>query len=249
MPRPFAQHYDAIYADKNYDRDIQVFEELAHAPWLADKRVLEIGAGTGNHTLRLSTKVGHLVSVETDADFAKVLSHKLSRGAPQNIAFFEGPVENLFEMGFDAAVAFFHVLNYINKEQSASFLNGLAYRLKPGACFIADLWNGAAALIDPPREEIREKEFGDKHVIQRIRPSLDVARRTVTLNYQIDIERGGLTEQSFSEQIALYLWERDELAIALTRAGFSNIMFWDYRQFPAPATPESWRLWLRAIRD
>lgn len=248
MARPFAQNYDVIYADKNYDNDIEVFEALAGATPLIDKKVIEIGAGTGNHTLRLALKVGELVSIETDADFAEILRVKLDGSAQQNIAFYDRPVENLPEMGFDAAVAFFHVVNYIGQQQLASFLSSLADRLKPGAYFVADLWNGAAAMIDPPREETRHKTVGDKYVTQHILPTVDAARRTVTLNYDIDIGGEGEIDK-LTERIELYLWQREELVSALEQAGFSNVTFWDYKLFPQQPRPDSWRLWLRAIRD
>jgi len=248
MPRPFVQNYDLIFADKDYDKDIDVFEALEDTAPLLDKRVIEIGGGTGNHTLRLAPKVGQLVSVETDADFAQILRLKLASSGLRNVTLVDGPVENLGEMGFDAAAAFFHVLNYMGQTQLPAFLSGLADRLKTGACFVADVWNGAAAVLDPPRPEIRNKTVGTKLITQRIRPTLDAAQRTVTLNYEIDITGEGQVEK-LTERIDLYLWQREELASALAQAGLSEVMFWDYRQFPQPARPDSWRLWLRAIRD
>jgi len=247
VPRPFARRYDAIYADKDFGQDVTVFESLAGTAALAGKTVLEIGAGTGNHTLRLAQKVGKLVSVEIDADFAAVLRAKLAVCAPENLRFFDRPVESLSETGFDAAVAFFHVVNYVGPDSAASFLAALAARLKPGAHFVADLWNGSAALLDPPREEVRRKTAGTTQIVQHIRPRMDAARRTVTLNYEIALDEEDGREQ-FTECIELYLWLREELASALQQAGFSDVTFWDYRLFPASARPDSWRLWLRAVR-
>lgn len=248
MPRPFAQYYDAIYGDKDYDNDIVAFETIARLALPAEKRVLEIGAGTGNHSTRLARKVGRLVSIEIDADFAEVLKTKLAGGSAQNLSFFNCPVEKLLESGFDAAAAFFHVLNYIGPDHLESFFAGLAQRLKPGAPFVADVWNGSAALLDPPREELRRKNSGTMSIVQRIRPSFNVARRRVTLDYEIDIDTGQHQEK-LAERIDLYLWFREELESILQCAGFSNVAFWDYRRFPAAAQPDSWRLWLRALRN
>jgi SAM-dependent methyltransferase len=248
MPRPFVQYYDVIYGDKDYDKDIETFAALAGVSTVAGKKVIEIGAGTGNHTFRLALKVGELVSVEIDTDFAEVLRSKLADGTQRNVSIFDCPIEALPEMGFDAAVAFFHVLNYIGQEHMESFLGGLAKRLKPGAHFIADVWNGAAAMLDPPREEVRRKTIGTTHVVQRIQPSIDIVRRTVTLNYEIDIGTEGQMNK-LTERIQLYLWHREELERALHQAGFSDVTFWDYRLYPVHARAESWRLWLRAIRN
>lgn len=230
MARPFVEHYDALYADKDYDADIAAFESLAGA--LAGRKVLEIGAGTGNHSRRLAARAGRLVSVETDPDFGEVLRRK-------SIACFVGPLAELPESQFDAAAAFFHVLNYVDGGSMAGFLAALAARLKPGAPFVTDLWNAAAVASDPPRAERREKPGG---VVQEIRPAVD--GRRVTLDYRI--RAGG---QAFTERLALHLWFQEELKMLLENAGFTDIAWWDYRRFPAPADERSWRLWLRATRQ
>ena len=247
MPRPFAQHYDHLYVDKDYGSDIAALETLVGADSLAGKRVLEIGAGTGNHTLRLASKVGELVSIEIDADFAEVLRSKLEADRPRNVAFFDCLLQSLPESNFDVAAAFFHVLNYMGPDQLEEFLGALAIRMKPGGHFVADVWNGSAAMLDPPREELREKQAAHIRVLQRIHPRLDLARRIVTLNYEI-VLNDGISTQNLNESIDLFLWFPEELEAGLIRAGFSEVQFWDYRLFPAPAMPESWRLWVRAKR-
>jgi SAM-dependent methyltransferase len=228
MARPFVEHYDELYADKDYDADIAAFESLAGP--LAGRTVLEIGAGTGNHSRRLAARAAALVSVETDPDFGEILQRK-------GIPCFLGSLQGLPQKRFDAGAAFFDVLNYI--EQMPAFLAALAERLKPGAPFVADLWNPAAVASDPPRAERREKAGG---VVQEILPT--VLGRRVTLEYRI--RAGG---QAFTERLALHLWYQEELKMLLEQAGFADIAYWDYRRFPAPADERSWKLWLRATRQ
>lgn len=248
MARPFARDYDVIYADKDYDKDIEVFQALTGMPSLAGTKVLEIGAGTGNHTVRLAPEVGELVSVEIDSDFVEVLRGKIAAGGAKNTLVFDRPVEYLPESEFDAAAAFFHVLNYISPDRLESFFGALAKRLRSGARFVADAWNGSAVMLDPPRDEIRRKTAGTTQVVQRIRPRIDVTRRRVTLDYEIDLEREGRTTK-IVERIELYLWLPEDLKSMLQRAGFSDVAFWDYRLFPGRARPDSLRLWLCAVRN
>lgn len=245
MPRPFVLHYDAIYADKDYGGDLEVLE--AYAGPLKGKRLLEIGAGTGNHTLRLAPKVAALACLEIDPDFSEVLADKLATAALPNVTRYACRLQELPAKEFDAAAAFFHVLNYIGPGEMETFLASLAARLRPGAPVVADLWNGAAALQDPPREERREKRSAAGNVTQHIRPELDRDRRMVTLNYDITLEKAGLA-QSFRERLDLFLWLQEELATLLRKAGFTDVNFFDYRSWREPATDRSWRLWLRARR-
>lgn len=227
MPRPFVEHYDALYADKDYHADIDAFEALAGA--LRGRKLLEIGAGTGNHSQRLAAKAGRLVSVEIDPDFGEILRRK-------SIPCFVGPLSQLPESGFQAAAAFFHVLNYMGAEELPPFLAALAQRMTPGAPFVTDLWNADAVRLDPPRAERREKAGG---LVQEIRPEVDGER--VTLHYRITA--GG---KSFQERLELRLWSAGELSEMLAQAGFRDVTFRDYGDVRASATEKSWKMWLRA---
>lgn len=142
MPRPFATHYDALYADKDYGKDVADFRALLGDRPLSGLRLLEIGAGTGSHTVRLAPEVAELVSVEIDPDFAALLRARLASGAFPHVTTFAGRVEELPARPFDAAAAFFHVLNYVPRASMPGFLEAIARRLVPGAPFVADLWNG-----------------------------------------------------------------------------------------------------------
>jgi SAM-dependent methyltransferase len=229
MPRPFVEHYDALYADKDYDADIDAFEALAGA--LHGRKLLEIGAGTGNHSRRLAARAGQLVSVEIDPDFGEILRRK-------SIPCFVGPLAQLPESGFDAAAAFFHVLNYMSREELPPFLAALALRMTPGAPFVTDLWNADAVRLDPPRAERREKAAG---LVQEIRP--EVRGERVTLNYRITAGK-----KSFQERLELRLWSAGELGEMLSQAGFGDMAFRDYRDVRAGATEKSWKMWLRATK-
>lgn len=247
MPRPFAKHYDLVYADKDYDKDIADFAQLVGADRLRNMRVLEVGAGTGNQSLRLAGMVRELVAVEIDPDFFELLAGKVSSSDMLGIRLERRPIGDLPLEPFDAAAAFFHVLNYVGPADMPAFLSALAERLKTDAPLVADLWNGAAALADPPMSEVREKRPGSARVLQRIVPKLDHQTRRLTLAYEIDIQDGD-SQTRFHETLELYLWLREEIAALLADAGFRKIAFYDYARFPMPATDRSWRVWLHAAR-
>jgi len=248
MVRLFARHYDAIYADKDYDSDIVALSTLCGGKELSTSRVLEIGAGTASHTVRLAPRVKELVSVEIDLDFAMLARQKLEAAARDNVQISNRPLDQLADGGFDGAAAFFHVLNYIAPDDRLPFLRALSARLVPGAWFVTDMWNGDAVMRDPPRSETREKTFGTATIQQKITPTLDPVARAVTLGYEIEVRRDGAIE-SFAEELKLYVWLLSDLEEMLWEAGFTDVQFWDWRRFPAPAVRDSWRVWMRAIRQ
>ncbi|MBN9486383.1 MAG: class I SAM-dependent methyltransferase [Alphaproteobacteria bacterium] len=246
MVRPFARHYDSIYSDKDYESDIAALTKMCGED-LAARHVIEIGAGTGNHTVRLARLVRKLVSIEIDADFAEMAQLKVQDAACTNVDFQTVPLEELPPFDFDGAAAFFNVLNYIAPERRQSLIEALAARLKPGSWFVTDLWNGELVLLDPPRPETREKKCGMTSVRQEITPVLDALAGTVRLSYNIEVEQKGSIER-FTEELTMHVWRLSELTSMMKQAGFSDIEFRDRRDFPAAANEGSWHVWMRATR-
>ncbi len=243
--RPFAQHYDAIFADKTYDFDIAAFKAAFAIDSGADLRLLEIGSGTANHTLRLAASFREVVSIEIDADFVEIGRAKLSDG-PRNVILHSVPVEALAETHFDAAVAFFHVLNYIPAGGRASFAAATASRLNRGGFFFADLWHAEAVALDPPREEKRTKRFGGMLFHQVIRPTYRRSSGEIRLEYDFRIEHDSGGYEEFQETIELSLWPRPSLERVFSEAGLGQIEFLDYRNPQILANNQSWRIWIKA---
>lgn len=243
--RPFARHYDAVYSDKNYDSDIAVLTTLCGSANSRNEMLLEIGAGTGSHTVRLAPLFGEVTAIEIDRDFAEIARLKASRCS--NVRLTTTPVEDIQESGFDGVAAFFNVLNYISPAQMKPFLAATSARLRVGGWFLTDLWNGIAVLADPPRPETRHKRSGSAVISQSITPALDIHANTVTLDYGVTITDGE-SKVAFSESLKMYIWKLDELVDLLAEVGLSQVQLWDRRLFPAPATADSWQVWMRAIK-
>ncbi|MDX1922030.1 MAG: class I SAM-dependent methyltransferase [Alphaproteobacteria bacterium] len=246
--RPFVQYYDAIYSDKDYHADAEILRGLVkHA---SRPNILEIGSGTGNQSLQLC-KWADVTAVETDADFADVMQKKCATQSA--IKLFQGDIGKLAAHGFDAAAAYFHVVNYIHDADALAHLfRETAKRLKSNAPFLFDMWHAECVLADPPRDTTRSKDFdnylGSGMVVQTILPQLDVTSRKVTLNYKIVLQ--GITGVApFTETIRLHLWQQNEIVGVLQRAGFTDVTFYDGRSYPQAATPQSWALWVTARKQ
>jgi len=245
--RPFVRHYDTLFADKDYDSDVATLATLAGAG--ATSRVLELGAGTGSHSLRLGGLCREVVSVEIDADFHAACAARLRAAGARNVALHATPVERLPESGFDVAAAFFHVLNYIPPGNRGGFAGAIGDRVVPGGRFLADLWHAEAVERDPPREETRTKCAGGVRLVQRIAPRYVPGGAEVGLDYSFEVEASGRPVERFDERIRLYLWTRPALEATFRTAGFSHVEFRDWREPRRAAGPESWRVWLYARKS
>jgi len=248
MVRQFVKYYDLIYDDKDYTYDVEVFKELTKNLDWSDLDILEIGAGTGNQTKLLARDARQVFCCETDPDFIDVFRNKLAASPLKNVALWAQPIEQAPERKFGAAVAFFHVINYIRSDALASFLAGLARRMRPGAPFVADLWQGEAVFLSPPKPERRMKKVDSYEIDINIDPHFDRLNASVRLDYAITLAGDGQIER-FTESLELQLWMREQLGRHFRDAGFSDLEFWDYRAFPRAADAESWRMWLRCYRS
>lgn len=246
--RPFARHYDTIYHDKDYARDVRVLAGLVGLSSADGFSLLEVGAGTGNHSVLLSRLVETLCSVEIDTDFYRMLHAKVSSHALTNVVTSSEKLESASLGHFHAACALFHVVNYITPRDLRGFVRGLARHMVAGARFAADLWNLDAVLRDPPRREERHKSSGPNRIIQRINPHLDVTSREVRIEYDISVESDAAAER-VHEVLQLYIWDRDELTDIFREAGFKEPKFTAYPDADKPPNATRYRQWLVTERS
>lgn len=243
--RPFARHYDSIYGDKDYDADLRVLRTLVGTA--ADRycRVLEIGAGTGNHTRRLAQLAKRLVSLEIDKDFLEVAAAKVA--TCPNVKLVSTPVEELPCSCFDGVASFFNVLNYLPHDRLPRFIDAIGERLDSGGWFVGDLWNGDAVIGDPPKPETRHKQGSCVQIRQSISPDFYPDDRRVVLNYDVRVQGPGVDDH-FQESLPMHLPGIERLHALFRSAGFCEPVFYERRRFPTAATATSWQVWLYATK-
>jgi perosamine synthetase len=155
----YARRYDAIYEDKPYTREAEairdVLERESDAP---PKRLLDLGCGTGRHAQALAELGFEVTGV--DRSPAMIAEAKARRGDASRLSLLVQEIEELDLGGepHDAALLLFTVLGYLGDDESVvRALERVRRHLRPGALLIADVWDRAAVLAEPPTNG--EKEF------------------------------------------------------------------------------------------
>lgn len=248
----FYRFYDMLFADKNYAGEIQralTMAGIVRSP----ARVLEIGSGTGGHTLACA-QLGHrVVGVEVDARMAELAEQKraaLPAELRARLTFFHGRVEDLADQGFDIALALFNVVNYLGTLATLqSFLVAIAQRLQPGAPLVFDAWNGVAALLDPPRDKETRVETRTHVLRTTVRGTTDpMALRTV-LHYTLEAEdRVTGRRERGTHELVQTLWPAKVLAEATESAGFELVRIHPLGDTSRTATEQDWKILLHARR-
>ena len=227
----FHQCYDRLFASKGYAQEIDFVldlarDELGRLP----SRILEVGCGTGNHTLELARRSefadGHVVAVDIDHWMVARARAKLIHRATVTPKILCCPVEDLpvppVGERFDLAIALFHVVTYIEEREALDrFFLAVRARMRPGGVFIFDCWNGAAALLSPPGE--KDYAWSGPGVELRCHLTSDTdrqARRTL-LRYRIRVSEE--TPARLKEEVHTLvqkLWTPVEVRASLVGAGF-----------------------------
>ena len=113
----YAEAYDIVYRDKDYAAECDLIERLfqryGEGPMAS---VLDLGCGTGNHSLLLDQRGYEVVGVDRSASMLAHARSKAAKSEPNNgrkEAFYQGDIRNVdLQRQFDAVLIMFAVLGY-----------------------------------------------------------------------------------------------------------------------------------------
>jgi ubiquinone/menaquinone biosynthesis C-methylase UbiE len=137
-----AKLYDKVWGKHDYDADIKFLDDLLRKHNF--KSVIDIGCGTGNHTLRLS-KLGYSVQ---GVDISQTML-KIARRKDENakIRFMQGDMKKLGKIvpkneKFDAAICLGHPSSSLMTDSDVqAFLRGTHKILKNNGLLVFDARN------------------------------------------------------------------------------------------------------------
>lgn len=251
MPDPtlfgaaYADAYDALYRDKDYDAECDVLEQaFAERADGAVRTVLDVGCGTGGHALRLARRGYAVTGVDRSA---AMLAHARAAAEP-GTTFAEGDLRDVpVALGpdtapFDAAVVMFAVLGYLTETADVrSALAGLRSVLRPGGLLVFDGWYGPAVLADPPGERLRVLDVGGGRTLLRAATgTLDPLRHRCTVDYRLWTLDGDRVAAQAEERHAMRFFFPLELEALLADAGFGHVALGAFPDLGRPPDAGSW---------
>lgn len=189
----YAQYYDLLYRDKNYDGEVRFIDGLIQKYAPNAKNLLELGCGTGIHAEKLAAEGYSVHGVDLSIEMLKCAEERI-RNLPgkeaKRLSFSCGEIRQ-FHHGrrFDAVISLFHVMSYQTKNSDLTAVcDTVKQHLKPKGIFIFDCWYGPAVLSDPP--VVRVKRLEDKKIeITRIaKPEMYPNENRVDVHYQVFIK-------------------------------------------------------------
>lgn len=204
------------------------------------QRLLEVGCGTGNHSRAFASHDLSVTAVDIDVE---MIASAQAAGSHDRVAFIAGPVEQVSGDQFDGAAAMFNVVNYVTDRAAlVSMFHAIAIRLRPSSSFVFDCWNGVAALIDPPRNEVRDFLSGGWSYHVEMTATTDPMRQLVEVRNQFEAEGPDGERHHFSNRLLHRLWTPAELTDVAMEAGFTSLRFMRWMLPNEQATAEDWKI-------
>jgi SAM-dependent methyltransferase len=230
----YARYYDLLYRDKDYASESQhVHETLQKHAWGIDS-ILELGCGTCGHAVHLAGKGYTLRGIDSSPAMLERAKARLKSLPPELSSRISLSQEDIryfrCEGRFDAVVALFHVMSYLQTNKDLeSVVNMAKSHLNPGGLFLFDCWYGPAVLTDLPAVRVKRMEDDKTSVLRTVEPEMFANDNLVKVHYQVLVREKATSQVEVFEEthVMRYLFT-PEVEGLLTRAGFQWVTSFEW---------------------
>lgn len=242
----YAEQYDILYQDKDYDAEVALLERLFARHGLEGSSILDLGCGTGQHAIRLARRGYEVTGVDRAPGMLAIARVKAEQSLDELAAqpsFVEGDVTSVRLGGspFDAALMMFAVLGYqVTNDAVRASLRTVRAHLRPGALFICDVWYGPAVLAVRPSERTKVVDTPDGQVIRSVRTHLDSFAHRADVSYRVWRLRGKEVVADMKETHSMRFFFPQELALFFEDAGLKLLDLSAFDSVAAQPTDSTW---------
>ncbi|MCI0526334.1 MAG: class I SAM-dependent methyltransferase [Nitrospira sp.] len=241
----YADAYDLIYRDKNYDQECelldQVFSKYATVPI---RKVLDLGCGTGNHALRLATKGYEVVGVDYSSDMLRVAERKAQEKKGISLRLHRSDIRDLnLKETFDVVLLMFAVLGYqLENLDVLSALQTAKRHLHPSGLLVFDVWYGPAVLTQRPGDRIRIIETEQSTLLRTSSGTLDVRRQICVVQFHLWHIQGDRILRKTEESHPMRFFFPRELEFFLEASNFQLLRLGAFPDFDRNPDETTWNV-------
>ena len=242
----YAGAYDALYGDKDYGAECDLIERLFQTYGDgAMKSILDLGCGTGNHTIPLAHRGYEIVGVDRSESMLAQTHKKLAKLSKGTLAqFHHGDIRTVdLHRRFDAVLMMFAVLGYqLEDADVLSCLKTANRHLRVGGLFLFDVWFGPAVLKQRPSQRIKEVQTPEGKIVRATSGELDIEHHICTVNYRMQQWVGERMAAETKECHRVRYFFPLELEHFLQKSGFKLLRLGAIPDFHREPSEESWNI-------
>lgn len=238
----YADAYDALYSDKDYEGECDLIEALAVQYGIGAGTVLDLGCGTGRHATTLAQRGREVTAVDVSAEMLALARRRAAEAGLPELDLRVGDVRT-FRVGrrYDVVLLMFAVLGYqLTDEDVASTLETAAFHLQPGGVLVFDVWHGPAVEAVGPTVRTRSVAHGRSVIRRGAHGVLDTSRHICVVDYTIDQIADGEVLRTDHEQHRMRYFFEDELREMARRAGLEIVMVAAFPEIERPVSNADW---------
>jgi len=218
----FAIYYDQIYHDKSYAKEVNfVVKTLRKYGKKNIQNILDIGCGTGSHSILLAKKGFTITGIDRSKQALDIARAKFN-ASNQKGKFLRKDFKNFqLTSKVDACISLFCSMCYLeNLDDLQKALKSIRRNLKKGGLFIFDVWNGNAVIKQGP--SIKEKKIKIKNleIIRVAKPKIDYLQQICKIYYDCTIVKNKKIIDNFVETHPIRYHFLDDLIWILEKNGF-----------------------------
>ena len=240
----YADSYDALYADKDYRAECDLLEEVFRRGRHQVRTVLDMGSGTGRHSVELACRGYDVVGVDlSEGMLERARRRAVERGAT-GTDFRLGDIATIdLDRRFDAVTSMFAVVGYQITDAAlrATFANARRH-LEPGGLFVFDVWYGPAVLHLGPSERVKVVRTDAGEIERKAVGTIEPAGNVCSIRYELTRRRPGAPDATIHETHRMRYFFQDELRGHLADAGLELQTMTAFPDVENPPSVESWNV-------
>lgn len=221
----YAEGYDFMYREKDYKAECDLLESIWAETGTRVKTVLDLGCGTGAHSLELAARGYEVTGVDISPEMIAIAERKKDEAGAVNVAYYVSDIADV-DLGreFDAAIMMFNVIGYLaDRDQRQAALTNVRKHLDAGSPFVFDFWYGPALLEDPPGQTFRQIPVDGGEILRAASTRFDVEKRVCDITISVWRIEGDRVAGRTSERHRVTFFFEDELASSLRRCGIELV--------------------------
>jgi SAM-dependent methyltransferase len=220
----YANYYDLIYKNKNYENECDFVEAVFHK--YSEKRisrVLDVGCGTGGHSIPLAKRGYSVVGIDRSLPMIEHAREKI--GSLSNIVFQLTDItdKKFFpEKNFDAVISMFAVIDYQTTNRDVKIaIENVHKVLVTGGLFICEFWYGPAVLNLRPETRISQIVSNEHRLIKIAQPTVSTNFNLVTVDYNLLVIHDNKLVQEIKEKHTLRYFFFPEMQLFFSQSGLN----------------------------
>lgn len=239
----YAEGYDSMYRTKDYAAECDLLEGVWSESGAAVRSVLDLGCGTGGHSLELASRGYDVTGVDVSPEMIAIARRKMREAGAGGLEYVQSDVAAL-SLGrvFDAAIMMFNVIGYlVEPAQRAAAMRAVRAHLGPGAPFVFDYWHAPAVLASPPGETFREIPIEGGELLRAASTRFEPEQRLCDVTMKVWRIEGDRVAGRTSETHRVRFYADDELREVLEGAGMDLTRTAAFSDPAKPATTAEWQ--------